>query len=69
MIGVSYALTIGVAAIGGLEDSAGLRGATVLMGPLNVLFMGVGIQVLPVMVRQVSDHVDQVRIARAVGRS
>jgi O-antigen/teichoic acid export membrane protein len=54
VIGVSYALTIGVAAIGGLEESAGLRGATVLMGPLNILFMGVGIQVLPLMVRQVS---------------
>jgi hypothetical protein len=47
VIGVSYALTIGVAVIGGLEDSAGLRGAMVLMGPLNILFMGVGIQVLP----------------------
>jgi O-antigen/teichoic acid export membrane protein len=52
--GVAYALTIGVAAIGGLDDSAGLRGATVLMGPLNILFLGVGIQVLPLMVRDVS---------------
>ncbi|WP_395154248.1 hypothetical protein [Ilumatobacter sp.] len=58
--GVSYALTIGVAAIGGLEDSAGFRGATVLMGPLNILFMGVGMQVLPFMVHQVRDQLDQV---------
>ena len=59
VIGVSYGLTIGVAVAGGLEDSAGFRGATVLMGPLHVLFMGVGIQVLPRMVHQVSDHLDQ----------
>jgi hypothetical protein len=59
VVGVSYALTIGVAAIGGLEDSAGLRGATVLMGPLNILFMGVGIQVLPMMVRQGSSRYDE----------
>lgn len=60
VIGVSYALTIGVAAVGGLEDSAGFRGATVLMGPLNVLFLGVGFQVLPLMVHQVKDDVNRV---------
>lgn len=60
VIGVSYALTIGVAAIDGLDDSAGLRGAQVLMGPLNVLFMGVGIQILPVMVHQVHHRLDRV---------
>jgi O-antigen/teichoic acid export membrane protein len=51
-IGVSYVLTLTVALLGGLRDSAGLRGAQVLMGPLHVLSMGISMQALPAMARQ-----------------
>lgn len=51
-VGVAYALTIGVAALGHPNDAAGLRGAQVLMGPMNILIMSIGALALPLMVRQ-----------------
>ncbi len=50
--GVTYALTFGVAARQGLTETAGFRGAHVLMGPLNVIFFGAGMQLVPTMVRR-----------------
>jgi O-antigen/teichoic acid export membrane protein len=60
-VGVGYLLTFAVAAVGGLKDSAGLRGAQVLMGPLHVIFMGISIQTVPVMVRQTTAGTDRIR--------
>lgn len=40
LTGVSQAVTFLVAAIVGLEEAAGVRGAMVLMGPVNVIVMG-----------------------------
>lgn len=51
-VGVPYALLLVVAATGGAAESSGIRGAQVLFGPLNVLFLGVVSMALPVQVRR-----------------
>lgn len=45
--GTTYVLTFGVAALAGLHEAGALRGAQVLLGPVQVLALGVGLQGLP----------------------
>lgn len=60
LIGLGYALTFGIAARNGLADAGGFRGAQVLMGPLNILFFGAGMQVVPIMVRRATRSLNAV---------
>lgn len=54
--GVSYSLTIGVAAVGALDDAGEFRAAQVLLGPLNVVFIGMMMQTTPILVRRSAIH-------------
>jgi O-antigen/teichoic acid export membrane protein len=54
--GTGSILTIGVAILGSTSDSAGFRGAQVLLGPLNIAIIGGSMLALPHMVRAGSRH-------------
>lgn len=50
--GSAYVLSFGVAALAGLPEAGALRGAQVLLGPVQVLALGVGLQALPWLARR-----------------
>lgn len=59
--GTGYLVTVLLAALGGVERVAGFRGALVVLGPLNVIFIGLQMQATPAFVRRVGTELATVR--------
>jgi O-antigen/teichoic acid export membrane protein len=61
ILGTGQFVLFGLSAVGGLSDLAALRAAQVLLGPLNVLYIGASLAVVAEVSRRPNEPVAQIR--------